>query len=129
MPNGKWGHLRCLNALLGTKYWPGLEGSVLFVEEDSEIKPQHFDRELQSLIHQPDFAGVQALLIGRFQEHSGLTREVLTRLLKRKVELSLIPIIANVDFGHTTPLATLPVGGRACIKAFENNVSVVIEDH
>ena len=105
------GHQRCLNALQGTVYWPGLDESILILEEDYEINPQLFDRQLQSVIHQPDFGGVKGILIGRFQKASKVTKEHLEKIIKTKKELSGMPIIANVDFGHTTPLATMPIGG------------------
>ena len=48
------GHARCLNSLQGTQYWPRLDDSILILEEDAEINPPLFDRQLQSLIHQSD---------------------------------------------------------------------------
>jgi muramoyltetrapeptide carboxypeptidase len=111
------GHVRCLNVLQGTKFWPRLNDSILILEEDAEIDPRLFDRELQSLIHQTDFDGVRGILIGRFQKESKMTLEILTRIITSKQELKKIPIIANVDFGHTTPLATFPIGGSIEITA------------
>jgi muramoyltetrapeptide carboxypeptidase len=34
------------------------------------------------------------------------------KIIKSKNELSKIPVLANVDFGHTTPQITFPIGGR-----------------
>lgn len=34
----------------------------------------------------------------------------------RQKELAGKPVIANVDFGHTTPIVTFPVGGRCRIE-------------
>lgn len=115
------GHVRCLNALQGTRYWPGFNESILVLEEDAEINPPLFDRQLQSLIHQSDFSGVKGILIGRFQKETKMTRELLQKIIDTKEELRNIPIIANVDFGHTTPIATLPVGGVIEISANNNN--------
>jgi len=40
-----------------------------------------------------------------------------------------LPIIANIDFGHTTPLATLPVGGSLEIMAMADNAKIRIIEH
>ena len=75
-----------------------------------------FERNLQALLHQPDFANVKALVIGRFQKGSKVTREGLEYILNAKAELKELPILANVDFGHTAPLLTIPLGGTAFLK-------------
>src|SRR3989344_7701304 len=81
------GNLCTLNLLQGTEFMPSLKNSILFVEDDEESKPQHFDRDLQSVIHLPDFKYVQALVIGRFQKSSEITGGLLTRIIKTKEEL------------------------------------------
>jgi len=123
------GHVRCLNALQGTQYWPGLDDTILILEEDAEISPPLFDRQLQSLVHQLDFNGVKGILIGRFQKETKMTREILEKIISTKPELKNLPIIANIDFGHTTPLATLPVGGSLEIMAMADNVKIRVIEH
>ncbi len=122
-------HTRCLSALQGTKYMPRLEDTILLMEEDEEINPQLFDRQLQSLIHQRDFSGVKGILIGRFQKNTKMTRELLTKIISEKQELKDLPIIANANFGHTTPTATLPIGGVMEMIADKNAPKVRIIEH
>ena len=38
-------------------------------------------------------------------------------MIKNKEELRNIPVIADADFGHTTPIFTFPIGGNATINA------------
>lgn len=123
------GHARCLAALQGTKYWPTLEDSILLLEEDSETNPPLFDRHVQSFIQQTDFSGVKGILIGRFQKETNMTRELLAKILHDKRELANIPIIANLNFGHTTPIATMPIGGFIKMKADAKTSSVEITNH
>lgn len=123
------GHARCLASLQGTKYWPSFEDSVLLLEEDSEINPALFDRLIQSFIQQTDFSGVRGIVIGRFQKETSMTRELLIRILHGKKELAKIPIIANVNFGHTTPIATLPIGGVIKMKADDNGAYIEVTNH
>ncbi|MBX2901899.1 MAG: hypothetical protein KF775_19795 [Cyclobacteriaceae bacterium] len=76
-----------------------------------------FDRDLQSLIHQPGFEQVKALMIGRFQQSSHMSLDLLKTMVQNKKELKGMPIIANVDFGHTDPMITFPIGGTILIEA------------
>jgi muramoyltetrapeptide carboxypeptidase len=112
------GNVCTINLLQGTHYMPApQEDIILFIEDDHESQPHTFDRDLQSLLHLPLGTQVKGVLIGRFEKASEMTDEKLTLSLRSKAELRNLPIIANVDFGHTTPLATFPIGGRCRIKA------------
>ena len=37
---------------------------------------------------------------------------ILQRIIERQPVLIGIPVLANVDIGHTNPLATMPIGGQ-----------------
>jgi muramoyltetrapeptide carboxypeptidase LdcA involved in peptidoglycan recycling len=123
------GHLNTLGLLHGTEYMPRLEGSIVLIEADEETKAQHFDRELQSLIHQPGFDGVQGLIIGRFQRESNIDDATLVEIVRSKRELARMPVIANASFGHTTPQFTFPVGGRGTLRAVQGQTEFVIVEH
>lgn len=122
------GNLCTLNLLQGTEYMPNLKNSILFIEDDYESSPATFDRDLQSLIHQPGFQDVKGLVIGRFQKGSNMTKELLTQIVHSKEELSGIPVIADVDFGHTTPMITYPVGGQASLMAYGARIDLRISE-
>ncbi|MBY3621985.1 LD-carboxypeptidase [Acinetobacter sp. CUI P1] len=122
------GNLCTLNLLQGTEYMPSLKNSILFLEDDYESSPATFDRDLQSLIHQPDFEHVKGLVIGRFQQGSRMTKNLLTKIITSKEELSDIPVIADVDFGHTSPMITFPVGGQASLRAYGVSVELRISE-
>lgn len=107
------GNLCTLNLLHGTDYMPDLAGSIVFVEDDFESLPHTFDRDLTSLCQQRGFDQVKGLLIGRFQKQVEMTRSKLRAILSSKRELAGLPILANLDFGHTNPILTLPVGAMA----------------
>ena len=113
--------------LQGTEYFPNIKNSILFLEDDDVSKEVDFDRNLQSLIHSPSFSGVRGIVIGRFQNDSKMTNEKLIQIIKTKAELKNIPVIANVDFGHTSPIITFPIGGEVKIDA--NKKSIIITKH
>lgn len=118
------GNLYTMNLLQGTEYMPSLQNSILFIEDDEEVHPFNFDRQLQSLLHQPDAAGIKGIIIGRFQKESGMTDYALQQIITSKQELKGIPIIANANFGHTTPIATIPIGAKASIVANNGHAAV-----
>jgi muramoyltetrapeptide carboxypeptidase LdcA involved in peptidoglycan recycling len=111
------GNLCTLNLLQGTSFMPPLDGAVVLVEDDEQVRPWDFDRDLVSLLQQPAFGGVTGVAIGRFQKATGMTRDLLAQIVASKPELAGLPVIANVDFGHTTPIITFPVGGTVELHA------------
>lgn len=118
------GNLCTFNLLLGTDMRPAFEkDTILMIEDDAESYPAAFDRNLQALCHQPDFKNVKGLVIGRFQKGSNMSREMLEFIINNKPELKDIPVLANVDYGHTTPILTIPLGGHAIM----NNDNLVIQ--
>ena len=82
------GHLGTLCLLSGTQYAPDLTGSILLLECDDETQPYHFDRELQSLIHQPGFEAVRGIVLGRFQLASNMDLDTLRTIIESKRELT-----------------------------------------
>lgn len=123
------GNICTLNLLHGTEYMPDLEGKILFLEDDDLSNPETFDRDLQSLIHQKGFDKVVGIVIGRFQTRFDMTIEKIKKIISTKKALETIPVIYNVNFGHTTPIITFPIGGTAKIKAFDGKASIVIDKH
>jgi muramoyltetrapeptide carboxypeptidase LdcA involved in peptidoglycan recycling len=109
---------------------PDLEGSILFLEDDAEeSRAVSFDRNLQSLLHQPGFKGVRGIVIGRFLKSSDIDRAILTHIIATKPQLKGIPVIANVDFGHTLPMITFPIGGTVRISAKGERAEIIIVKH
>lgn len=124
------GNLCTLNLLQGTAYMPNIENKILFLEDDNmagKIFFMEFDRNLQSLIHMPEFKKVKGIVLGREQKECGMTKEKWIKLIKNKPELERIPVIAGADFGHTTPIFTFPIGGLATLKAKDNKIELKIK--
>lgn len=123
------GNLGTFNLLQGTEFFPDLADAVLFLEDDSVSDPETLDRDLQSLIQVPQFAGVKGMVIGRFEEKSHMAPSLLEQIVRTKKELEKIPIIVSADFGHTEPRFTFPIGGTAKIAANETGSSIRIITH
>lgn len=124
------GNLCTLNLLQATPYMPNIENKILFLEDDNlsgDVFLMEFDRNLQSLMHMPEFKTVKGIVLGRAEVASCMTVEKWTKLIKNKPELANIPVIGNANFGHTTPIMTFPVGGHAKLVAKENKIELLIK--
>lgn len=113
------GNLGTLILLNGTPYQPKFGANTILAVEDcysSGSDGKSFLRMLQAVAQREDFKNVKAVLIGRFQNGSKITKEDLGYIVKSIPQLKGLPIIADMDFGHTTPIATLPLGGKCKIE-------------
>ncbi len=114
------GNLGTLQLLSGSTYYPNTINNVLFIEDVSNtsghIDIQEWERNLHALTQQPLFKHTKALIIGRFERRFGVNRELLTKICRSIQALQEIPIIGNIDFGHTTPSITFPIGGTCSLN-------------
>ncbi|WP_194867347.1 S66 family peptidase [Pseudoalteromonas sp. PPB1] len=123
------GNLCSFNLLQGTQYMPDLAGAILFLEEDNllgELTLTEFERNLQSLLSHRGAEHIQGLMIGRFQKDSKVELNDLVEILRSFEQLEHCPVVCNLDFGHTTPIFTIPIGGRCRINAPEDAVSIKV---
>lgn len=123
------GNLCTLNLLQGSEYMPSLKGAILFIEDDDGFGDNfdvELDRNLQSLIHLPDFSGVRGIVIGRFEKRIAIESDRLKKIIQSKKELKGIPVISGADFGHTTPICTFPIGGKARLAAKKGAIKIEI---
>lgn len=121
------GDLSSFNLLRGTKYMPDLTNSILLIEDRSIA--QVFDRDLEALISTVGFEKVRGVLIGRFESKTGITESVLKEIIKSKKYIKDIPVVYGLDFGHTDPKLTLPIGGSVSINVRENNCQIKVLNH
>lgn len=115
----KGGNLGTFLLLNGTPYQAEFKKDTILMIEDCNYTKNDgevFFRHFQALAQRDDFVNVRAVLIGRFQKASDVTREKLEFIVNNIPQLKGLPVIANLDFGHTTPIATLPVGGMCEIN-------------
>jgi muramoyltetrapeptide carboxypeptidase len=115
-------NLQTLLTLAGTKYFPELDEKILFLEEDENANTAFIHRYFTHLSQCCDFKKLKGLCIGRFALSSGFKDTDSEEMIYNDVFKGLnIPIIYNLNFGHTDPLFTIPIGGSAQIDT-ENNI-------
>lgn len=123
------GNLCTLNLLQGTPFMPSLDGTILIIEDDFESHPVTFARDLTSLLQLPSASGVRGLAIGRFQAASRMTRPLLEQIIDAQPTLTRIPVLANIDVGHTYPLATFPIGGQGRLTVDDTGTGLTVLRH
>ena len=123
------GHLGSLLLLAGTTFMPSIKDKILIIEEDADpANIKEFDRRLESLLQHRDADSIKGILIGRFEKSYGMSREILEKIIRSKKINSLIPIVANIDFGHTEPHCSIPIGGTLLINVSSKNVRFVVKE-
>lgn len=115
---------------MGSEFMPEIKDSILFLEANKVIDHKDVQNQLQAILNQLQRDNIKGILIGRFQKDTGMTRHLITKMIHTKKELKNVPVAANIDFGHTAPMATLPIGGRMRIQVKkDDDVKIIIEQH
>lgn len=124
------GNLAIVVHLLGTPFFPSVDGGVLFLEDISE-HPYRIERMLYQLL----FAGVlqrqRAILLGGFTDYTlfphddGYDLHSVVAHLRDRVD---VPVYTGLPFGHVRDKLTLPVGGRATLTARDGAAQLVMRD-
>lgn len=128
--NSIGGNLLTLNFLMGSEFMPDIADSILFVEENKIIDFRGVQKEIQSILNNFHGEKIRGLIIGRFQRQTGMSRELLSKLIKSKKELENIPVVGNVDVSHTVPMVTLPIGGSIRMEAgADDQIKIQIMKH
>ena len=115
------GCIEVLESLNGTDFWPDKKfwnGKVLFFET-SEEKPsvQRVQRMLRNYGMQGIFDKVTAVLFGRARDYTDEEKvefdQMIIDVIKGEFGNIRVPIVTNMDFGHTDPQIILPLGVKA----------------
>ncbi len=115
------GCIEVLEWMKGTEYWPEPDfwkGKILFFETSEEVPPsQHVRRWLRNYGVQGVFQKARGVLFGRARGYSDLEKkeldEAIVSVVAKEFGRPEMPIISNMDFGHTDPQFILPLGVTA----------------
>ncbi|MBN8549993.1 MAG: LD-carboxypeptidase [Deltaproteobacteria bacterium] len=118
------GCIEVVDWLRGTELWPEQsvwDGSILFFETSEEaIPPLTLKRLLRVLGACGSLQKAKALLFGRpggFKNPASSDQydKAILSAINEELGLTHLPIITDMDFGHTDPLMTIPYGIEAQI--------------
>lgn len=123
------GSAYCLNMLQGSDYFPWVADTILFLESPGEGKASliSLDCALRALSFQPFFEGVRAIVLGRYPRSAGVNRDNLAGAIRSNPAMARLPVIGNCDFGHTTPVMTIPIGGRCRVRVAQEQAEITFD--
>ena len=105
------GNLGTMLLTAGTEYWPQMKGKILFVEEDESESSKTLDRMFTQLRQMGVYKQIAGLIVGRIHGDVKLSdADSLEMILNDALRGYAFPVITGVDFGHTDPLITIPLG-------------------
>lgn len=109
------GNLAMCATLVGTPYFPRVDGGILFLEDVAE-HPYRIER----MLYQLQMAGVlgrqRAVLLGAFTEYTLNANDGgydFAAMVAQIRHVAGVPVFTGLPFGHIRDKVTLPVGGHA----------------
>jgi muramoyltetrapeptide carboxypeptidase LdcA involved in peptidoglycan recycling len=120
-----------LEFLKGTDYWPALDewqDTILFIEVSEDmIPPDYFRWILRNYAAQGILHRIKGLIMGRpyDNKYKDEYNSTLIKVIRDEEGLTTLPIITEMDFGHTCPVFTLPYGAMAEIDMEARTFSIL----
>ena len=125
------GNLAMVVSLLGTPYFPHIDGGILYLEDIGE-HPYRVERLLLQL-HQ---AGVlerqRAVLLGDFSGYklgandNGYDFDAMLAHLRETVP---VPVLTGLTFGHGPKRVTIPFGAQGRLESDEEGFTLMLSDY
>jgi muramoyltetrapeptide carboxypeptidase len=109
------GNLAMVNHLLGTPFWPHIDGGILFLEDIAE-HPYRVERMLLQLYYAGVLERQRAIVLGDFSGYrlspndNGYDFEAMLAYIRG---LLPVPVLTGLPFGHVKERCTLPFGAQA----------------
>lgn len=109
------GNLAMLTHLTGTRFFPQINGGILFLEDVNE-HPYRIERMLLQLLHAGVLARQSAILLGDFSGYrlsdydNGYDMAAMLAYIRSHVA---VPVLTGLPFGHMRDKVSLVVGSQA----------------
>ena len=128
------GCVEVLQFIMGTEIWPAVsdwENAILFLETSEEgISPDQLERFLRGLGAQQIIKRLGGILFSKPGGHLVNSTDFLQydkcvlKVLK-EFDRSDLPVVTNLDFGHTDPMMTLPYGRIMQIDVDDKQIAIL----
>lgn len=129
-----WGGcIEVLEFLKGTDYWPEREfwdDKILFFETSEEKPlPNNVGYMLRNYGIQGILERVKGIMFGRPKDYTEKERQelytIVRNIMEREFNVTKIPVVMNVDFGHTDPKIILPLGCMVEIDPISKGITLL----
>lgn len=125
------GCIEVLEMIKGTEIWPKEDmwnDTILFLETSEETpSPKNFEYWLRNYGSQGILQKVNGIIFGKpydnkyYEEY----KNVINKVIKNELKLKDLPIIHNMNFGHTAPMMVIPYGALAEIDCDNIKFSIL----
>ncbi|WP_188652699.1 S66 family peptidase [Pontibacillus salipaludis] len=123
------GNLNTMSGFIASDYFPSVKDSILFIEDSFKDMATQ-ERSLSMLKVAGVFDEIKGLIVGKHEHFDDLNSPfTIEDLLLEILGDTNIPIITNVDIGHTFPSHVFPIGigieldaSNGCITFLEDAV-------
>ena len=108
------GNLAVLTSLLGTPYFPNVQGGVLFLEDVGE-HPYKVERMLTQLFNAGVLQQQKAIVFGQFTAYKLVSHDKgfkLKTVIDRLRAQLKVPVLTGLPFGHVPTKVLLPIGAK-----------------
>jgi len=125
------GNLALVAHLVGTPFFPRIDGGILFLEDVGE-HPYRIERMLYQLPHAGVLARQHAILLGQFNEYElngndgGYDFAAAVAQLR---SLLPIPVLTGLPFGHVADKLTLPTGGHCALDVNDGHARLTLSNY
>lgn len=124
------GNLAVLTSLLGTPYFPLIQGGVLFFEDVGE-HPYKVERMLTQLFNAGVLQKQKAIVFGQFTNYKLVPNDkgfkLKTVIDRLRLQLK-VPVLTGLPFGHVPTKVLLPVGAKVDL-ATEGRDAFIVWGH
>lgn len=125
------GCVEVLEFLKGTDYWIDKSdwiNKILFLETSEEMMPpNNFLRVLRNYAAQGVFEKINGLILGRPYDNKFVNEynKIILQVVRDEQGKDQLPIVTEMDFGHTCPTFTIPYGVLAEIDSEQKTFSIL----
>ena len=127
------GCLEVLDMVIGTEIWPDIsewKKKILFIEtSEGKLKPDKVVYFLRHLSALGVFNEINGIIIGKPKDETYYKeyKDAFLKVINIENHLQKLPILYNVNFGHTAPICTLPYGMHTKVD-LENKLIIIDND-
>lgn len=120
------GCIESLQHLRGTEFWPNWEDAIFFFETSEEKpSPQTVDGILMDYQNMGVFEKLRGMIVGRPMSYSDEEKQRLRERILERTQRYSFPVITDMDFGHTAPQFTIPLGCTARINSSRKRFEII----
>lgn len=125
------GNLAMTMSVVGTPYFPQIDGGILFLEDIAE-HPYRVERMLLQLMHAGALARQRAVVLGDFSAYrlspadNGYNFDEMLTYLRATLP---VPVLTGLEFGHIPHRVTIPFGARGHLQCDGEHWTLTLSDY